>query len=84
MFDLFFRQPRLLALALAALPEVAGAVLDEAPRREGIRVTAWWRHTSSRVRTARLSRFSANSNSTLKAFFTTSFQFGKRRENDGK
>lgn len=30
---------------LAALPGVAGTVLDEAPRREGFRVTAWWRQT---------------------------------------
>jgi ATP-dependent helicase/DNAse subunit B len=30
---------------LAALPDVAEAVLDEAPRREGFRETAWWSQT---------------------------------------
>ncbi|MBN1954270.1 MAG: PD-(D/E)XK nuclease family protein [Anaerolineae bacterium] len=30
---------------LAALPAVAGRVLDEAPRREGFRETAWWVQT---------------------------------------
>ena len=30
---------------LAALPAVAGAVLDEAPRVEGFRATAWWTQT---------------------------------------
>ena len=34
---------------LAALPEVAGAVLDQAPRREGFRVTAWWRQTRDEI-----------------------------------
>jgi RecB family exonuclease len=30
---------------LAALPNVAEAILDEAPRREGFRETAWWAQT---------------------------------------
>jgi ATP-dependent helicase/nuclease subunit B len=34
--------PTELEALLAALPEVAGRVLDEAPRREGFRATAWW------------------------------------------
>jgi ATP-dependent helicase/DNAse subunit B len=32
-----------------ALPEVGGQVLDEAPRREGFRVTAWWRQTRQAI-----------------------------------
>jgi ATP-dependent helicase/nuclease subunit B len=34
---------------LAALPEVAGAVLDEAPRQEGFRATAWWWQTRDEI-----------------------------------
>jgi RecB family exonuclease len=34
---------------LAALPGVAKEVLDEAPRREGIRVTAWWQQTREEI-----------------------------------
>jgi ATP-dependent helicase/nuclease subunit B len=34
---------------LAALPQVAGAVLGEAPRREGFRATAWWRQTRDEI-----------------------------------
>jgi ATP-dependent helicase/DNAse subunit B len=30
---------------LAALPDVAQGILDQAPRREGFRVTAWWEQT---------------------------------------
>jgi ATP-dependent helicase/DNAse subunit B len=30
---------------LAVLPHVAGAILDEAPKREGFRETAWWAQT---------------------------------------
>jgi ATP-dependent helicase/DNAse subunit B len=30
---------------LAALPDVAGEILDEAPQREGFRETAWWAQT---------------------------------------
>ena len=34
---------------LAALDQVAGRILDEAPRREGFRVTAWWEHTRGEI-----------------------------------
>lgn len=34
---------------LAALPEVAARVLDEAPRLEGFRETAWWQHTRAEI-----------------------------------
>jgi len=34
---------------LAALPAVAQRVLDEAPAREGFRVTAWWQQTRSEI-----------------------------------
>jgi ATP-dependent helicase/DNAse subunit B len=34
---------------LAALPGVARQVLDEAPRREGFRATAWWRQTRAEI-----------------------------------
>lgn len=34
---------------LAALPAVAGAVLDEAPGREGFRETAWWSQTRAEI-----------------------------------
>jgi hypothetical protein len=34
---------------LAALPAVAGAVLDEAPRTEGFRETAWWTQTRAEI-----------------------------------
>jgi len=34
---------------LATLPQVAGAVLDKAPRREGFRMTAWWRQTRDEI-----------------------------------
>ena len=34
---------------LATLPEVAGTVLDEAPRREGFRLTAWWEQTRDEI-----------------------------------
>jgi ATP-dependent helicase/DNAse subunit B len=34
---------------LAALPVVAGNVLDEAPRRQGFRETAWWRQTRQEI-----------------------------------
>ncbi|MCX6032087.1 MAG: PD-(D/E)XK nuclease family protein [Chloroflexi bacterium] len=34
---------------LAALPAAAGAVLDDAPRREGFRATAWWTQTRAEI-----------------------------------
>ena len=34
---------------LAALPDVARAVLDEAPRREGFRETTWWEQTRAEI-----------------------------------
>ncbi len=34
---------------LTALPDVAEAVLDEAPRREGFRETAWWHQTRAEI-----------------------------------
>jgi ATP-dependent helicase/nuclease subunit B len=34
---------------LSALPDVAGAVLDEAPGREGFRETAWWSQTRAEI-----------------------------------
>ncbi len=34
---------------LATLPDVARAVLDEAPRREGFRETAWWEQTRAEI-----------------------------------
>ena len=34
---------------LAALPQVAKAVLDEAPQREGFRETAWWAQTRAEI-----------------------------------
>jgi ATP-dependent helicase/DNAse subunit B len=34
---------------LAALPDVARAVLDEAPGREGFRETAWWSQTRAEI-----------------------------------
>lgn len=34
---------------LAALPEVAEPILDEAPRREGFRETAWWEQTREAI-----------------------------------
>jgi RecB family exonuclease len=34
---------------LAALPAVAGAVLDDAPRAEGFRETAWWTQTRAEI-----------------------------------
>jgi len=34
---------------LAALPAVAERILDEAPRREGFRETAWWEHTRQEI-----------------------------------
>ena len=34
---------------LAALPDVAQAVLDEAPQREGFRQTAWWEQTRAEI-----------------------------------
>jgi ATP-dependent helicase/DNAse subunit B len=41
--------PSDLAQVLAGLPEVAGAVLDEAPQREGFRETAWWAQTRAEI-----------------------------------
>jgi ATP-dependent helicase/DNAse subunit B len=38
-----------LAQLLAALPEAAGVVLDEAPQREGFRETAWWAQTRAEI-----------------------------------
>ncbi len=38
-----------LASLQEALPAVAENVLDEAPRREGFRVTAWWRQTRQEI-----------------------------------
>ncbi|MBN1260822.1 MAG: PD-(D/E)XK nuclease family protein, partial [Anaerolineae bacterium] len=38
-----------LAALLAALPEVARRILDEAPRREQFRVTAWWTQTREEI-----------------------------------
>jgi len=34
---------------LATLPAVAGAVLDDAPRTEGFRETAWWTQTRAEI-----------------------------------
>ncbi|MBU1878872.1 MAG: PD-(D/E)XK nuclease family protein, partial [Chloroflexi bacterium] len=34
---------------LTALPAVAGRLLDEAPRREGFRETAWWTQTRAEI-----------------------------------
>ncbi len=34
---------------LTTLPNVTNAVLDESPRREGFRVTAWWAHTRAEI-----------------------------------
>jgi len=34
---------------LAALPTVAGPILDEAPRREQFRATAWWTRTREEI-----------------------------------
>jgi RecB family exonuclease len=36
---------------LVALPAVAGAVLDDAPRTEGFRATAWWEQTRKEIET---------------------------------
>lgn len=36
---------------LAALPAVAGEVLDDAPRAEGFRATAWWAQTRAEIET---------------------------------
>jgi len=41
--------PSDLAQLLAALPGVAQAVLDAAPRREGFRETAWWQQTRGEI-----------------------------------
>lgn len=41
--------PADLVQLLAALPAVAGAVLDEAPQQEGFRATAWWRQTRAEI-----------------------------------
>jgi ATP-dependent helicase/DNAse subunit B len=41
--------PASLDQLLTALPDVAGAVLDEAPQREGFRETAWWAQTRSEI-----------------------------------
>jgi RecB family exonuclease len=38
-----------LAQLLDALPEVANQVLDQAPRLEGFRVTAWWEQTRQEI-----------------------------------
>ncbi len=52
ILELVYRQaadrPDLNAL-LAALPEVARQVLDEAPEREGFRATAWWSQTRAEI-----------------------------------
>jgi RecB family exonuclease len=50
LFEKTYSDPRVadpmdLEQLLAVLPEVAAAVLDEAPAREGFRVTAWWTMT---------------------------------------
>jgi RecB family exonuclease len=34
---------------LAALPQVAGPILDDAPQREGFRATAWWTQTRTDI-----------------------------------
>jgi ATP-dependent helicase/nuclease subunit B len=34
---------------LAALPDVAGRILDQAPQREGFRATAWWHQTRQEI-----------------------------------
>ncbi|UCG25879.1 MAG: exodeoxyribonuclease V subunit gamma [Chloroflexota bacterium] len=34
---------------LAALPEVAGPILDRAPKEQGFRETAWWRQTREEI-----------------------------------
>jgi len=41
--------PNSLEQLLAALPVVAERVLDEAPRREGFRRTAWWEQTRKEI-----------------------------------
>ena len=41
--------PADLAQLLAALETVAGAVLDDAPAREGFRATAWWAQTRQEI-----------------------------------
>jgi len=41
--------PADLEALLAALPDVAGPVLDAAPRREGFRATAWWTQTREEI-----------------------------------
>jgi len=41
--------PTSLVELLAALPGVAGPILEEAPRREGFRATAWWRQTCDEI-----------------------------------
>jgi ATP-dependent helicase/nuclease subunit B len=41
--------PSHLEQLLDALPQVAGAILDEAPRRDGFRETAWWAQTRNEI-----------------------------------
>jgi ATP-dependent helicase/DNAse subunit B len=41
--------PTSLEQLLAALPTIADRVLDEAPKREGFRETAWWAQTRSEI-----------------------------------
>ncbi|NLE75148.1 MAG: PD-(D/E)XK nuclease family protein, partial [Chloroflexi bacterium] len=41
--------PANLEQLLAALPAVAGRVLDAAPAQEGFRETAWWQHTRQEI-----------------------------------
>jgi hypothetical protein len=43
------KDPASLDELLAALPAVSGAVLDDAPRAEGFRSTAWWRQTRAEI-----------------------------------
>lgn len=42
-------EPTDLGALLAALPGVAGPILDAAPRREGFRATAWWGQTRREI-----------------------------------
>jgi RecB family exonuclease/superfamily I DNA/RNA helicase len=45
------KDPADVAKLLDALPTVAGAVLEAAPRAEGFRVTAWWEQTRTEITT---------------------------------
>ena len=54
IFEWLYQSPQVLDASdlkqlLAALPAVAARVLDQAPRREGFRVTAWWVQTRREI-----------------------------------